>query len=42
MLTPNGTSYTFEGELVVDRLLVGDVGDHFWRARQDSNLRPPA
>ena len=42
-LTPEGRTYRFEGELLVGSLLRGsDDLQPLWRARQDSNLRPPA
>jgi hypothetical protein len=43
MVTPKDRTYQFEGELRVGSLISGEIGlPPFWRARQDSNLRPPA
>jgi len=43
VLRADGQSYRFQGELLVGSLLAGEVGPQLmWRARQVSNLRPPA
>jgi len=47
LFTPDGEQYRFEGNLGHNRVISGIVDDDvpvqlLWRARQDSNLRPPA